>query len=130
MKKRIFAACGFAALLIIEIIIGTFCRGFVRAYIGDVLIIPLIYCFVRIFYTRDNKFLPLAVGGLGILAEIIQYFDFCGIFGIDKSSLLGIIIGSHADIKDIICYTAGVIVIYIAEFAIARIFIDQKSKKI
>lgn len=127
MKKRIFAACSFAALLIIEIIIGAFCGGFVRAYVGDVLIIPLIYCFVRIFYTRENKFLPLAVGGLGILAEIIQYFDFCGIFGIDKSSLLGIIIGSHADLKDIICYISGVILIYLAEFAIAKIFTDKKD---
>ncbi len=121
MKKRIFAACGFAALLITEIIIGAFCGGFIRAYVGDVLIIPLIYCFVRIFYTRENKFLPLAVGGLGILAEVIQYFDFCGIFGIDKGSLLGIIIGSHADFKDIVCYSVGVVLIYLAESACRRL---------
>lgn len=129
MKKRIFAACGFAALLIIEIIIGVFCGGFVRAYIGDVLIIPLIYCFVRILYTRDNKFLPLAVGGLGILAEVIQYFDFCGIFGIDKGSLLGIIIGSHADFKDIICYLAGVALIYAAEFVCGRFTRTETGEK-
>lgn len=120
MKKRIFAAVEFAALLIIEIIIGAFCGGFIRVYVGDMLVIPLIYCFVRIFYTGNNKFLPLAAGGLGILAEVIQYFDFCGIFGIDKVSLLGIMLGSTADIKDILCYLAGVALIYASEFVCGK----------
>ncbi len=127
MKKRIYAVCGFVALLVVEIIIGMFFGGFIRAYVGDMLIIPLIYCFVRIFYTHDNKFLPLAVGGLGILAEILQYFDICGLLGIDKGSLLGIIIGSTADIKDILCYIAGIILIYLSGFAISKIFGDIKS---
>lgn len=125
MKKRIFTACCFAALLIVEIIIGALSGGFIRAYVGDVLIIPLIYCFVRIFYTHDNRFLPLAVGGLGILAEIVQYFDLCGILGIDKRSILGIIIGSHADIGDILCYITGIILIYICEFMYRRI-VDRR----
>lgn len=129
MKKRIFAFCGFAALLIIEIIIGAFCGGFIRAYLGDILVIPLIYCFVRIFYTRNNKFLPLAVGMLGIFAEIIQYFNFCEIFGVDKDSLLGIMLGSVADIKDVLCYLAGVILIYLAEFSLQRFF-DKDSIKV
>lgn len=119
-KKRIAAAGCFAVLLAAEIIIGKFGGGFIRAYLGDVLVIPLIYCFVRIFYTRPNKLLPALVGGLGVLAEIIQYFNFCEIFGIDRGSLLGIMLGSVADIRDVLCYAAGVILIYFAEFWLAK----------
>lgn len=126
LNKRICAAIGFAALFITEIIIGAFCGGFIRAYVGDVLVIPLIYCLVRIFYTRDNKLLPIAVGSLGILAEIAQYFDLCGILGIDKQSAMGIMIGSHADIGDIFCYIAGVILIYVFEYIYSRIACRDK----
>ena len=69
-NKRWLALCCFAALLAVEILIGRFGHGFLRAYVGDVLVIPLIYCFVRIFYVRCCIWLPAAVGGLGILAEV------------------------------------------------------------
>ena len=72
-NKRLLALCGFAVLLAVEIIIGKFAQGFIRAYVGDVLVIPLIYCFVRMFYVRPSVWLPAAVGCLGIFAEILQF---------------------------------------------------------
>lgn len=113
-KRRFVLGC-FLGLLAVEILIGRFVRGFVRAYVGDVLVIPLLYCFVRIFYTRRSVWLPAAVGGLGILAEGLQYADLCGRLGIPKGSLLGILLGSSADIRDVICYAVGVGLIYAAE---------------
>lgn len=122
VKKRLSAAGWFAALLAAEVLIGKFGGGFVRAYGGDVLVIPLIYCLVRIFYTRPNKILPALVGGLGVLAEIIQYFDFCDRFGIDRGSILGIMLGSVADIRDVLCYAVGVGLIYLVEWGLAKIW--------
>ena len=119
--KRIVALCGFVLLLVVEILIGKFAHGFIRAYVGDVLVIPLIYCFVRIFYVRPAVWLPAAVGGLGILAEVLQYFDLCGLLGIPKGSLLGILLGSSADLGDILCYAVGTVLIYSAEWFILRI---------
>ncbi len=80
-----------------------------------------IYCFVRIFYVRPAVWLPAAVGGLGILAEVLQYFDLCGLLGIPKGSLLGILLGSSADLGDILCYAVGTVLIYSAEWFILRI---------
>lgn len=114
-KKRLSAACWFAVLLSVEVMIGKFGGGFVRDYVGDVLVIPLIYCFIRIFYVRPAVWLPATVGGLGILAEVIQYFHFCEVFGIDRSSILGIMLGSVADWRDVACYVVGVALIYAAE---------------
>ena len=119
--KRLLALFGFVLLLAVEIIIGRFAHGFIRAYVGDVLVIPLIYCFVRIFYVRPAAWLPAAVGGLGILAEILQYFDLCGLLGIPKGSLPGILLGSSADFADILCYAAGTLLIYMAEWIILKI---------
>ena len=119
-NKRLFALCGFVLLLVVEIIIGKYAHGFIRAYIGDVLVIPLIYCFVRIFYVRPAVWLPAAVGGLGILAEMLQYFNLCGLLGIPKGSLLGILLGSSADFADILCYAVGVLLIYTAEWCFGK----------
>ena len=115
-RKRISAAVCFAALLGTEILIGLFARGFVRAYIGDVLVIPLLYCFVRIFYVRRSVWLPAAVGCLGILAELLQYLRLCDVLGIPKGSLPGILLGSSADWGDMLCYAAGTALIYLTAF--------------
>ena len=120
-NKRWLALCCFAAPLAVEILIGRFGHGFLRAYVGDVLVIPLIYCFVRIFYVRRCIWLPAAVGGLGILAEVLQYFNLCGLLGIPKGSLLGILLGSSADFGDIVCYAVGVALIYAAEWALVKV---------
>lgn len=127
-KKRMIALRCLVCLLAIEIIIGRFAHGFIRAYIGDVLVIPLIYCFARIFYVRPAVWLPAGVGGLGIFAEILQYFDTCGVLGIPKGSLLGILLGSSADFADIVCYAVGVLLIYAAEWCFWKVF-EQTHRK-
>ncbi len=129
LSERIPALCGFVLLLVIEIIIGKSAHGFIRAYVGDVLVIPLIYCFVRIFYVRPAAWLPAAVGGLGILAEILQYFDLCGLLGIPRGSLLGILLGSSADLADIVCYSAGTLLIYAAEWCFGKVFEPTHRKE-
>ena len=48
-KRRLICAGLFAALLFTEIMIGMYAHGFVRVYIGDVLVMPAMYFFVRIF---------------------------------------------------------------------------------
>ena len=128
-NKRLLALCCFVLLLAVEILIGKFGHGFIRAYVGDVLVIPLIYCFVRIFYVRPAVWLPAAVGGLGILAEVLQYFDLCGLLGISKGSLLGILLGSSADFADIVCYAAGTLLIYAAEWCCGKVFAQTQRKE-
>lgn len=127
-NKRFFALYCFIVLLAVEIMIGRFADGFIRAYVGDVLVIPLIYCFVRIFYVRPAVWLPAAVGGLGILAEMLQYFNLCGLLEIPKGSLLGILLGSSADFADILCYAVGVLLIYAVQRCLG-IVVKQTDRK-
>lgn len=105
----------FVLFLAIEIFIGEFAapKGFVRCYLGDVLIMPVMFCFVRIFTDKFEKSLPVALLTFACFVEFIQSVDVCGLLGIDKKSLLAVIIGTSGDIKDILCYVCGTILIYI-----------------
>ena len=116
MKNRIKYFIMFALLLGIEIVIGRWGTGIVRSYIGDVLVIPTIYFFLRMtFFERDSGFsvyvLPLITFMLGGMAEIVQMVDFNGIFGIPRDSLLGILVGNVFDLRDILCYFVGLLLI-------------------
>lgn len=42
----------------------------------------------------------------------MQTLNITGILGIRQGSILGIIIGSTGDVKDVLCYAIGVIFIY------------------
>lgn len=116
MKDRLRYIILFAVLLIIEILIGKFATGFVRGFVGDVLVIPAIYFFLRAtFFCKDKIFsvyvMPLICYFLGWKAEYLQLIDITGILGIDKSSLMGILIGGSFDLKDILAYLIGLYLI-------------------
>lgn len=106
----------FVILLIIEVFIGKFMHnGFIRDYGGDILIIPLLYAFIRIFWVENSNstklYLPIGLFLFGVCAELLQAVDLLDILNIGRNSTLGIILGSTCDMKDIICYLAGVILI-------------------
>ena len=51
--SRWFYAICFIGLFIVETLIALFVRdAFIRPYMGDILVVILIYCFVRIFITE------------------------------------------------------------------------------
>ena len=60
--SRWFYAICFIGLFIVETLIALFVRdAFIRPYMGDVLVVILIYCFVRIFITEPLRGLPLSL---------------------------------------------------------------------
>jgi hypothetical protein len=70
-------------LLGIEILIALFVRDrFVRPYLGDVLVVMLVYCFVRTFF--DLAVLPLTVGVLlfAFTIEFLQYLNIVEVLGL------------------------------------------------
>lgn len=115
----IYRSMAFAVFLITEVMIGKFADpgGFVRCYLGDVLVMPTMYFFIRIFTDRSEKTLPLMLFGFACIVELLQSADICGRLGIDKGSLLAVVIGTKGDFKDIICYACGTVLIYALAFA-------------
>lgn len=115
MKKRLFYLLCFIVILAVEIFIGMYVRdAFVRPYLGDALVVVLIYCFVRIFIPRGIRWLPGYVFAFACFIEVMQYFRMVDVLGL-TNRVARIVLGATFDLKDILSYAAGCLFILIAE---------------
>ena len=114
--KRIGYAIGTVILLLTEVLIALYVHdAFVRPYIGDVLVVVVIYTFIRIFVPERCKLLPLYVFMLAALVEVLQLFHVVEALGWQNNRFLSILVGSVFDWKDILCYVAGCILLGVYE---------------
>ena len=108
-------------LLGIEVLIGLYAHGWVRYYLGDVLVVILIYTLIRTIIPNKGKWIliPTLVLAFAFIVEFLQLWGFCDRFGI-TNEFLRIIIGTGFSTVDLMCYCIGIIPCYIAEFILAR----------
>ena len=113
MKQNLKAACGYGAaflwLLMTEIIIGIYGLGIVRSYGGDVLVIPLLYCLVRMVTKICPRTLPLWLWGAGLFTELLQLCNLAERLGFPEGSLPAVLLGTRADWMDVLCYGVGTV---------------------
>lgn len=102
-----------AIFFVIEILIAYFGSGFIRHYIGDMLVVPLIYCSVRIFTNRLQRTLPLYVFAFAVVVESSQAMNIVDVLSIKSGSVLAIAIGSSFDWVDILCYAISALFCYL-----------------
>ena len=119
----------FVLLLLTEILIGVFLKGgFIRAYGGDILVLPLFYTFLRILFPQSDNFtrrvLPLGLFIFGVLVEALQGAHIADRLHI-TSPVLRVIIGSTFDFLDIACYFVGMLLIY--GFLYVRVWQGKKK---
>ena len=114
--KRLHYGITFLILLMIEVVIAIYVHDdFIRPYIGDVLVVAVVYCFVRIFVPDGVKLMPLYVFIFAAFVEVMQYFQLVKVLGLEENIFARILIGSTFDIKDIFCYFIGFIIIIALE---------------
>jgi hypothetical protein len=113
-KKRLAYLITFLVLLIMEVLIALFVHdNFVRPYIGDVLVVAVVYCFARIFVPEGVSLMPLYVFIFAAFVEGLQYFKLVKVLGMQNNTFARIVIGSTFDVKDIVCYGVGCMFIYL-----------------
>lgn len=103
-------------LFITEVLIALFVHDqFIRPYIGDFLVVVLIYCFVKSFL--DTPVVPTALGVLlfAYTVELLQYFRIVEVLGLQHSRAARIIIGSSFEWLDILTYTLGILMVIVVE---------------
>ncbi len=104
-------------LLAIEVIIALFVHDrIIRPYVGDILVVIVVYTFARIFLVEKVRQLPLWVFIFAASVEILQYFKLVERLGLSGNRFLRVLIGSTYDINDIICYGIGCIILGLYEF--------------
>jgi hypothetical protein len=116
-QLRIKYAIAFVLLLFLEVLIALYVHdNFVRPYVGDMLVVILVYSFTRIFIPERCRLLPLYVFLFAAGVEALQYFKLVHVLGLENDRFLRIVIGSVFDIKDIACYGVGCILLVIFEW--------------
>ena len=109
-------------LLGLEILIALFVHdGIIRPYIGDLLVVILIYCFVKSFVNTPVFMTAVSVLLFSYTVEILQYLKIINILGLQHSGIARIVIGTSFEWIDLLAYTAGVVIILLVEKQLGKI---------
>ena len=115
----------------IEILIAKFAHDqFIRPYVGDLLVVILIYCFIKSFLNTPVLITALFVLLFAYTVEILQYFHIVERLGLQKSKFARIIIGTSFEWIDLIAYTLGIALVLYFEKGIANRKVKANIKTI
>lgn len=102
-------------IFLVEVLIATQLKDifFVRAYLGDVIVVMLLYTFVKSFVKVNDQKLILGILVFSCLVELAQYFNIAEKLGFREGSLMYIVIGNSFSWIDILCYAVGCLLLYL-----------------
>lgn len=124
MKKRVVYAVIFILLFIVETLIALFIHDdFIRPYVGDIIVVWVVYCFVQLILGGKNSY-AVACGTMifAFGVEFLQKMRIVDVLGIENA-VLRTIIGTSYATGDLICYAVGMIICF------AGILVYRKIKK-
>ncbi len=113
-RARYFVA--FLGLLAIEVFIAFCVRdGFVRPFVGDAIVVVLLYAFIQSFTRTPTGPTTVAIFAFACLVETGQYFHLVRRLGLQNSEVARIVIGTEAHWEDVIAYAVGCALIWLFE---------------
>jgi hypothetical protein len=102
-------------IFLIEIAIAKYMSGWVRSYLGDVLVIVLLYSTIVSVAALNKKAVVLFTLIVAFIIEFGQYFKLAELLGFAPESLAYVILGNTFSVEDLGCYTVGAILILLFE---------------
>ncbi len=103
-------------LFLIEVGIALYIHDdFIRPYMGDVLVVLLLYCFIQSFFTFSVKATAVVVLLFSFTIEFLQYIHIVEKLGLQKYAIARTVLGTSFSWIDLLCYTIGVILIVLIE---------------
>ncbi len=113
-NKKYFIAAIF--LFLTEVLIALFIRDrFIRPYIGDVLVVILIYCFIKSFVNIPVIATAIIVLIFSFGIEFLQYLHIVEKLRLTQSRIARTVIGTSFAWEDLIAYTAGIAIVLVIE---------------
>nr|WP_314493379.1 DUF2809 domain-containing protein [uncultured Chryseobacterium sp.] len=102
-------------IFLVEVLIATVLKDqfFIRAYLGDVIVVMLLYTLVKSFFIINNTKLISGIFIFSCLIEFAQFFKIADKLGFTEGSLMYIIVGNSFSWIDIVCYGAGCLLLYL-----------------
>lgn len=103
-------------LLLFEIAIALYVRdAFVRPYLGDFLVVILVYCFVRAFFKASVKAAAWGTLAFALAVEALQYANIVQRLGLQRNGVASVVIGSSAEWADLLAYALGIGFVFLIE---------------
>ncbi len=103
-------------LFVIEVLIALYVRdSIIRPYVGDFLVVIMLYCFVRAFIKTSPWKIAVAVLIFSYTIETLQYFKIVDRLGLTNIPIAKTIIGYGFEWLDILAYTLGIVTVLILE---------------
>ena len=103
-------------IFLAEIFIAIFVNDdFIRPYIGDVLVVILIYCFIKPFLKLKVLTVALFVLTFSFAIEFLQLLNIVEKLGLQNSKIARTVIGTSFSWIDLLTYIAGAAIILFAE---------------
>ena len=103
-------------LFVTEVLIAAFLDDrIIRPYVGDVLVVILIYCFIRSFL--NTPVVPTAIATLifAYIIEVLQYIRLVTRLGLEENTLARTVMGTSFEWVDMVAYTLGFAIVLVAE---------------
>ncbi len=99
-------------LFSIEIVIAVFFTDkFVRYFLGDLLVVIFLYCFIMSCLRLESTKVAFSVIVFSFVIEILQYFKILNALGWENNKIAIIILGNSFDAMDLVAYTAGIAIV-------------------
>ncbi|MGF1458976.1 MAG: DUF2809 domain-containing protein [Leptolyngbyaceae cyanobacterium] len=116
MKLKPYYLIWSVALFILELGIALFIDdAIIRPYVGDVLVVILIYAVVRAVFPFSAVITGVGVLLLAFGVELLQYFKIVEVLGLAASPVARTVIGTTFSWEDLIAYTMGVSIVLVFE---------------
>jgi hypothetical protein len=125
MRFRPYYFCWSILLLIVELYIAIYVDdAFIRPYVGDVLVVILIYAIVRAFFKFSILTTAMGVLIFAFGVEMLQYFKIVKILGLESSAFARTVIGTTFVWEDLVAYSVGIVILLCLEKFVGS---DQKE---
>lgn len=115
-NKRTAYLLATVLIFLVELFIALFVRdAFIRPYVGDMLVVVLVYTCVRVLFPEKPRLLPLYVFLFAAGVEALQGIRIVELLGLENNRFFSVLIGTTFDWKDIVCYGVGCVLLGVWE---------------
>ncbi len=95
-------------LFLVELCIALFAHDrFVRPYVGDVLVVPLVHFGIATLLVLRPHQLGLGVFLFACLVEVAQYFRTADLLGMNGNVVARTVLGTTFSVEDLVAYAIG-----------------------
>ncbi|MDI1305048.1 MAG: DUF2809 domain-containing protein [bacterium] len=100
----------------IEVLIALFVNdSFIRPYLGDVLVVILIYCFLKSFLQLPVLTVAIFVLIFSFTIEFLQFINIVEKLHLERSKIARTVIGTSFSWIDLLTYIVGIAIVLVVE---------------